>query len=99
MDNSKADQSMPFQFVLISGGLNPEFFKDNTNEKKILILFQVSSKEAEFLQKILPGLYKNLQENPQTLLTKYYGMFAYQVQIDINHSFLFHLRRINKMPL
>merc|ERR1719341_1150886 len=38
----------------------------------------VSSKEAEFLQKILPGLYKNLQENPQTLLTKYYGMFAYQ---------------------
>ena len=49
---------------------------------KILILFQVSSKEAEFLQKILPGLYKNLQANPQTLLTKYYGMFAYQVQID-----------------
>merc|ERR1719234_192604 len=38
----------------------------------------VSSKEAEFLQKILPGLYKNLQQNPQTLLTKYYAMFAYQ---------------------
>merc|ERR1719239_435625 len=38
----------------------------------------VSSKEAEFLQKILPGLYKNLQRNPKTLLTKYYGMFAYQ---------------------
>merc|ERR1719234_1099130 len=38
----------------------------------------VSSKEAEFLQKILPGLYKNLQQNPHTLLTKYYGMFAYQ---------------------
>merc|ERR1719234_364420 len=38
----------------------------------------VSSKEAEFLQKILPGLYKNLQQNPQTLLTKYYGMYAYQ---------------------
>jgi len=38
----------------------------------------VSSKEAEFLQKILPGLYKNLQKNPHTLLTKYYGMFAYQ---------------------
>merc|ERR1719234_562636 len=37
-----------------------------------------SSKEAEFLQKILPGLYKNLQQNPQSLLTKYYGMFAYQ---------------------
>merc|ERR1719239_2048565 len=38
----------------------------------------VSSKEAEFLQKILSGLYKHLQQNPQTLLTKYYGMFAYQ---------------------
>ena len=50
---------------------------------KSQFFFQVSSKEAEFLQKILPGLYKNLQENPQTLLTKYYGMFAYQVQIDI----------------
>ena len=47
-----------------------------------MILFQVSSAEAEFLQKILPGLYKNLQQNPQTLLTKYYGMFAYQVQIQ-----------------
>jgi len=38
----------------------------------------VSSAEAEFLQKILPGLYENLKQNPQTLLTKYYGMFAYQ---------------------
>ena len=48
-----------------------------------MILYQVSSREAEFLQKILPGLYKNLQRNPQTLLTKYYGMFAYQVRIDM----------------
>merc|ERR1719341_2812257 len=44
----------------------------------LFFLKTVSSKEAEFFQKILPGLYKNLQENPQTLLTKYYGMFAYQ---------------------
>ena len=49
----------------------------------LMILYQVSSKEAEFLQKILPGLYKNLQRNPKTLLTKYYGMFAYQVRIDM----------------
>ena len=47
-----------------------------------MILFQVSSAESEFLQKILSGLYENLQKNPQTLLTKYYGMFAYQVQIQ-----------------
>jgi len=46
----------------------------------------VSSKEADFLQKILPGLYKNIQQNPQTLLTKYYGMFAYQVQMDRHYD-------------
>ena len=49
----------------------------------LTILCQVSSEEAEFLQQILPDLYKNLLENPQTLLTKYYGMFAYQVLIQM----------------
>merc|ERR1719234_270240 len=48
-----------------------------TSDNKFF-LKTVSSKEAKFLQKSLPGLYKNVQQNPQTLLTKYYGMFAYQ---------------------
>jgi len=42
------------------------------------ILKTVSSKEAEFLQKLLPGYYMNLQQNPRTLLPKFFGMFTYQ---------------------
>ena len=74
-----------FQIVKISD-LNPIFLKLSQYWESLIemILFQVSSKEAEFLQKILPGLYKNLQQNPQTLLTKYYGMFTYQVPINMH---------------
>ena len=64
------------------------------------ICFQVSMKEVEFLQKLMPGLYflsltklrpglsfdffppgyyMNLQQNPRTLLPKFFGMFTYQV--------------------
>ena len=35
-------------------------------------------KEAEFLQKLLPGYYMNLNQNPHTLLPKFFGMFVYQ---------------------
>jgi len=42
------------------------------------ILKTVSLKEAEFLQKILPGYYMNLHQNPRTLLPKFFGMFTYQ---------------------
>jgi len=42
------------------------------------ILKTVSLKEAEFLQKLLPGYYMNLQQNPRTLLPKFFGMFTYQ---------------------
>merc|ERR550519_2445680 len=42
------------------------------------ILKTVSGKEAEFLQKLLPGYYMNLQQNPHTLLPKFFGMFCYQ---------------------
>ena len=42
------------------------------------ILKTVSNKEAEFLQKLLPGYYMNLQQNPRTTLPKFFGMFCYQ---------------------
>jgi len=42
------------------------------------ILKTVSMKEAEFLQKLLPGYYMNLQQNPRTTLPKFFGMFCYQ---------------------
>merc|ERR1719237_924550 len=42
------------------------------------ILKTVQHKEAEFLQKLLPGYYMNLNQNPHTLLPKFFGMFVYQ---------------------
>jgi len=41
------------------------------------ILKTVMFKEAEFLQKLLAGYYMNLQQNPHTLLPKFFGMFCY----------------------
>jgi len=37
----------------------------------------VQHKEAEFLQKILPGYYMNLKQNPRTLLPKFFGLYCY----------------------
>jgi len=42
------------------------------------ILKTVQHKEAEFLQKLLPGYYMNLNQNPHTLLPKFFGMYCYQ---------------------
>ena len=42
------------------------------------LISQVMHKEAEFLQKLLPGYYMNLNQNPHTLLPKFFGMFCYQ---------------------
>ncbi|ESN92482.1 hypothetical protein HELRODRAFT_194206 [Helobdella robusta] len=42
------------------------------------IIKTVSNKEADFLQKLLPGYYMNLNQNPRTLLPKFYGLFCYQ---------------------
>ena len=49
----------------------------------IIYIVQISLKEAEFLQKILPGYYMNLHQNPRTLLPKFFGMFTYQVLIGL----------------
>lgn len=42
------------------------------------IIKTVQHKEAEFLTKLLPGYYMNLNENPRTLLPKYFGLYNYQ---------------------
>ncbi len=42
------------------------------------ILKTVQHKEAEFLQKLLPGYYMNLNQNSHTLLPKFFGMYCYQ---------------------
>merc|ERR1719400_849288 len=51
------------------------FYLSNDDE---FILKTVSLKEAELLQKLLPGYYMNLQQNPRTTLPKFFGMFCYQ---------------------
>lgn len=43
------------------------------------IIKTVQHKEAEFLRTLLPGYYLNLQQNPRTLLPKFFGLFCYQV--------------------
>ncbi|XP_048099550.1 phosphatidylinositol 4-phosphate 5-kinase type-1 beta isoform X1 [Alosa pseudoharengus] len=42
------------------------------------IVKTVQHKEAEFLQKLLPGYYMNLNQNPRTLLPKFYGLYCVQ---------------------
>ncbi|XP_044747440.1 phosphatidylinositol 4-phosphate 5-kinase type-1 alpha isoform X9 [Coccinella septempunctata] len=42
------------------------------------IIKTVQHKEGEFLQKLLPGYYMNLNQNPRTLLPKFFGLYCYQ---------------------
>ncbi|KAK3750585.1 hypothetical protein QZH41_018192, partial [Actinostola sp. cb2023] len=42
------------------------------------IIKTVDHKEADFLQKLLPGYYLNLNQNKKTLLPKFFGQFCYQ---------------------
>ncbi|XP_030049702.1 phosphatidylinositol 4-phosphate 5-kinase type-1 beta isoform X2 [Microcaecilia unicolor] len=51
------------------------FFVTSDDE---FIIKTVQHKEAEFLQKLLPGYYMNLNQNPRTLLPKFYGLYCFQ---------------------
>ncbi|KAL7884716.1 hypothetical protein AOLI_G00074860 [Acnodon oligacanthus] len=51
------------------------FFLTSDDE---FIIKTVQHKEAEFLQKLLPGYYMNLNQNPRTLLPKFYGLYCVQ---------------------
>lgn len=51
------------------------FYLTNDDE---FIIKTVQHKEAEFLQKLLPGYYMNLRQNPRTLLPKFFGLYNYQ---------------------
>uniref|UniRef100_A0A8C6S3G2 Phosphatidylinositol-4-phosphate 5-kinase type 1 alpha n=1 Tax=Neogobius melanostomus TaxID=47308 RepID=A0A8C6S3G2_9GOBI len=42
------------------------------------IIKTVQYKEAEFLQKLLPGYFMNLNQNKRTLLPKFYGLYCVQ---------------------
>ncbi|XP_012945368.1 phosphatidylinositol 4-phosphate 5-kinase type-1 alpha [Aplysia californica] len=42
------------------------------------IIKTVQHKEADFLQKLLPGYFLNISQNKRTLLPKFYGLYCYQ---------------------
>uniref|UniRef100_A0A8C5REA9 Phosphatidylinositol-4-phosphate 5-kinase type 1 alpha n=1 Tax=Laticauda laticaudata TaxID=8630 RepID=A0A8C5REA9_LATLA len=58
-----------------SGASGSIFYVSSDDE---FIIKTVQHKEAEFLQKLLPGYYMNLNQNPRTLLPKFYGLYCVQ---------------------
>uniref|UniRef100_A0A8C5R4R4 Phosphatidylinositol-4-phosphate 5-kinase type 1 alpha n=1 Tax=Leptobrachium leishanense TaxID=445787 RepID=A0A8C5R4R4_9ANUR len=58
-----------------SGASGSIFYVSGDDE---FIIKTVQHKEAEFLQKLLPGYYMNLNQNPRTLLPKFYGLYCVQ---------------------
>lgn len=50
-----------------------------TNDDKF-IMKTMQNRESEFLQKLLPGYYMNLHQNPKTLLPKFFGLYCYKCE-------------------
>ncbi|XP_011375947.1 phosphatidylinositol 4-phosphate 5-kinase type-1 alpha isoform X1 [Pteropus medius] len=61
---------------LFSSGASGSLFYVSSDDE--FIIKTVQHKEAEFLQKLLPGYYMNLNQNPRTLLPKFYGLYCVQ---------------------
>uniref|UniRef100_A0A1B6FYA8 PIPK domain-containing protein n=1 Tax=Cuerna arida TaxID=1464854 RepID=A0A1B6FYA8_9HEMI len=57
-------------------GASGSVFYVTQNDEFIMKTMQ--HKEAEFLQKLLPGYYLNLNQNPRTLLPKFFGLYCYK---------------------
>uniref|UniRef100_A0A3Q0R2L4 Phosphatidylinositol-4-phosphate 5-kinase, type I, alpha, a n=1 Tax=Amphilophus citrinellus TaxID=61819 RepID=A0A3Q0R2L4_AMPCI len=58
-----------------SGASGSLFYVSRDDE---YIIKTVQHKEAEFLQKLLPGYFMNLNQNKRTLLPKFYGLYCIQ---------------------
>ncbi|KAG7457889.1 hypothetical protein MATL_G00232080 [Megalops atlanticus] len=58
-----------------SGASGSVFYVSSDDE---FIIKTVQHKEAEFLQKLLPGYFMNLNQNKRTLLPKFYGLYCVQ---------------------
>jgi 1-phosphatidylinositol-4-phosphate 5-kinase len=61
---------------LSNPGASGSLFYLSSNDE--FIMKTVQRKEAEFLQKLLPGYYLNLTQNRYTLLPKFFGLYKYQ---------------------
>uniref|UniRef100_A0A8C4F833 PIPK domain-containing protein n=1 Tax=Dicentrarchus labrax TaxID=13489 RepID=A0A8C4F833_DICLA len=61
---------------LSNSGASGSLFYLSTDDE--YIIKTVQHKEAEFLQKLLPGYFMNLNQNRRTLLPKFYGLYCVQ---------------------
>ncbi|XP_055374548.1 phosphatidylinositol 4-phosphate 5-kinase type-1 alpha isoform X3 [Condylostylus longicornis] len=65
----------PLRELSNPGASGSIFYLTNDDE---FIIKTVQHKEGEFLQKLLPGYYMNLNQNPRTLLPKFFGLYCFQ---------------------
>ncbi|KAF5278707.1 hypothetical protein FQA39_LY18362 [Lamprigera yunnana] len=67
--------SCPLRELSNPGASGSIFYLTEDDE---FIIKTVQHKEGEFLQKLLAGYYMNLNQNPRTLLPKFFGLYCYQ---------------------
>ncbi|XP_037904204.1 phosphatidylinositol 4-phosphate 5-kinase type-1 beta isoform X14 [Hermetia illucens] len=67
--------SAPLRELSNPGASGSIFYLTDDDE---FIIKTVQHKEGEFLQKLLPGYYMNLSQNPRTLLPKFFGLYCFQ---------------------
>jgi len=67
--------NVPMRELSNPGASGSIFYLTDDDE---FIVKTVQLKECNFLQKLLPGYYMNLNQNPRTLLPKFFGLFCYQ---------------------
>uniref|UniRef100_A0A0K8TLL4 Putative phosphatidylinositol-4-phosphate 5-kinase n=1 Tax=Tabanus bromius TaxID=304241 RepID=A0A0K8TLL4_TABBR len=67
--------SAPLRELSNPGASGSIFYLTDDDE---FIIKTVQHKEGEFLQKLLPGYYMNLNQNPRTLLPKFFGLYCFQ---------------------
>ncbi|XP_014206871.1 phosphatidylinositol 4-phosphate 5-kinase type-1 alpha [Copidosoma floridanum] len=67
--------SAPLRELSNPGASGSIFYLTDNDE---FIVKTVQHKEGEFLQKLLAGYYLNLNQNPRTLLPKFFGLYCYQ---------------------
>ncbi|XP_076439316.1 phosphatidylinositol 4-phosphate 5-kinase type-1 alpha-like isoform X2 [Babylonia areolata] len=65
----------PLQELSNPGASGSIFYCTHDDE---FIIKTVQHKEADFLQKLLPGYFLNISQNKRTLLPKFYGLYCYQ---------------------
>lgn len=74
-DYLKSFCSSPLKELSNSGASGSLFFK--THDDKF-IMKTLQKAENEFLQDLLPGYHLNFNQNPSTLLPKFFGLYRYQ---------------------